>query len=109
MRISVSVLNKRTVHWAIRIRIQRLCRPVLSVLAGIALVASCARSQEFDLSSLSPYKPELRDDPLHCHGAVCSGVWGVIPVSGTALTQHLIHLWQENFLKLHPNVRFDDY
>src|SRR6266567_3498113 len=69
-------------------------------------------SQEFDLSGLPPYKwVPSEEDRLakHCHGAVCEGVWGVIRIHGTELTQHLVHLWQDNFLKLHPNIRFGDY
>ena len=69
-------------------------------------------SQAFDLSGLPPYKwAPSEEDRLakHCHGAVCEGVWGVIRIHGTELTQHLVHLWQDNFLKLHPNIRFGDY
>jgi len=69
-------------------------------------------SKEFDLSGLPPYKwAPSEEDKLskHCHGAVCEGVWGVIRIHGTELTQHLVHLWQDNFLKLHPNIRFGDY
>src|SRR6266545_1692548 len=77
--------------------------------AMLAFVTTSAYSQHLDLDSLAPYKPALRDDPEHCHGAVCTGVWGVIRISGTELTQHLIHLWEDNFLKLHPNIRFGDY
>ena len=69
-------------------------------------------SKEFDLSGLPPYKwAPSEEDKLakHCHGAVCEGVWGVIRIHGTELTQHLVHLWQDSFLKLHPNIRFGDY
>ena len=69
-------------------------------------------SREFDLSGLPSYKwAPSEEDKLakHCHGAVCEGVWGVIRIHGTELTQHLVHLWQDNFLKLHPNIRFGDY
>ena len=69
-------------------------------------------SKEFDLSGLPPYKwAPSEEDKLskHCHGAVCEGAWGVIRIHGTELTQHLVHLWQDNFLKLHPNIRFGDY
>jgi phosphate transport system substrate-binding protein len=82
------------------------------VLAAIGLTATGASSQEFDLSSLPPYMAAQPGGPAsaqHCHGAVCNGVWGVIRIHGTELTQHLIHLWQDNFLKLHPNVRYADY
>ena len=82
---------------------------ILVLFAMQALLATSTYSQEFDLNSLPPYKPAQKEDPEHCHGALCTGVWGVIRISGNELTQHLIHLWQDNFLKLHPNIRFGDY
>jgi phosphate transport system substrate-binding protein len=75
-------------------------------------VSSAAKAHDFDLSGLPPYQwvPSQEDRIAnHCHGAVCEGVWGVIRIHGTELTQHLVHLWQDNFLKLHPNIRFGDY
>ncbi len=33
---------------------------------------------------------------------------GVIRIHGTELTQHLIHLWEDGFLKQHPLPRFND-
>ena len=74
--------------------------------------SSAAESHDFDLTGLPPYEwvPSPEDKlSSHCHGAVCEGVWGVIRIHGTELTQHLVHLWQDNFLKLHPNIRFGDY
>ena len=70
---------------------------------------AAARSQDFDLKSLPGYTPREVQDPAHCHGAVCNGTWGVIRISGTELTQHLIHLWEDHFLKRNPNIRFGDY
>jgi phosphate transport system substrate-binding protein len=89
--------------------IRRSARRTLLVWAMIALMTPCAFAQDFDLSGLPPYKSEQKDDPQHCHGAVCNGAWGVIRIHGTELTQHLIHLWEDNFLKLNPNIRYADY
>lgn len=33
---------------------------------------------------------------------------GIIRIHGTELTQHLIHEWEDGFLKQHPLVRFED-
>jgi phosphate transport system substrate-binding protein len=66
----------------------------------------------FDLASLPAYKwePGPEYEPgKHCHNDHCDGEWGVIRIHATELTQHLIHLWQDHFLKLHPNMRFGDY
>jgi phosphate transport system substrate-binding protein len=76
---------------------------------ALALVAAAARNRGYDLQSLPAYTPQEARDPAHCHGAVCHGVWGVIRISGTELTQHLIHLWEDHFLKRNPNIRFGDY
>ena len=82
-------------------------------LSGLPQSApDAAKPHDFDLSGLPPYQwtPSQEDRTAnHCHGAVCEGVWGVIRIHGTELTQHLVHLWQDNFLKLHPNIRFGDY
>ena len=80
----------------------------MSVLA----IAVSSHAAGYDLSSLPAYKwepgPEY-ERGKHCHGAVCDGEWGVIRIHGTELTQHLVHLWQDHFLKLHPNIRYQDY
>ncbi|WP_263366260.1 PstS family phosphate ABC transporter substrate-binding protein [Edaphobacter bradus] len=77
----------------------RLCR----LLALIGLVSLMARrpalAQQYDLSGLPPYHDETNPQQLH----------GVIRIHGTELTQHLIHEWEDAFLKLHPLVRFGDY
>lgn len=85
--------------------------PQSALWTGLALafLAAAARSQGYDLKALPVYQPQEVQDPAHCHGAVCHGVWGVIRISGTELTQHLIHLWEDNFLKRNPNIRFGDY
>ena len=81
-------------------------------LLVLELFGTCAYAKDFDLASLPPYKwqpgPEY-ERGKHCHGAVCDGEWGVIRIHGTELSQHLVHLWQDDFLKLHPNIRFSDY
>lgn len=82
------------------------------MLLALVLATASAYSKDFDLASLPPYKWVPRNDAeaiKHCHGAVCDGEWGVIRIHGTELTQHLVHLWEDNFLKLHPNIRFGDY
>lgn len=85
--------------------------PQAALWSGLALafVSAAARSQGYDLKSLPVYTPQEVQDPGHCHGAVCHGVWGVIRISGTELTQHLIHLWEDDFLQRNPNIRFGDY
>src|SRR5258705_5194195 len=79
---------------------------------ALAIAALMCHGADFDLSSLPKYKwepgPEY-ERGKHCHGAVCDGEWGVIRIHGTELTQHLVHLWQDHFLKLHPNIRYQDY
>src|SRR5690348_2057313 len=92
-----------------RSRRRRLPRAALWSGLALALMAAGAHSQSFDLKSLPGYTPQRARDPAHCHGAVCHGVWGVIRISGTELTQHLIHLWEDHFLEGNPNVRFGDY
>jgi phosphate transport system substrate-binding protein len=83
-----------------------------ALLLPLALSGTCAYAADYDLASLPPYKwepgPEY-ERGKHCHGTVCDGEWGVIRIHGTELTQHLVHLWEDDFLKLHPNIRFSDY
>ncbi len=79
---------------------------------ALALAAAFSHAADYDLASLPAYKWEPGTEyerGLHCHGAVCDGEWGVIRIHGTELTQHLVHLWQDHFLKLHPNIRYQDY
>jgi phosphate transport system substrate-binding protein len=79
---------------------------------AFGFVLSLAHAQDFDLASLPSYEwkpgPEY-ERGTHCHGALCDGQWGVIRIHGSELTQHLVHLWEDHFLKLHPNIRFGDY
>ena len=88
---------------------RRLAQAALLSTLVLAFLPAAARSGDFDLKSLPGYTAQEINDPAHCHGAVCHGVWGVIRISGTELTQHLIHLWEDNFLKRNPNIRFGDY
>lgn len=73
------------------------------LVALISLVSLMARypalAQQYDLSGLPPYHDATNPQQLH----------GVIRIHGTELTQHLIHQWEDAFLKLHPLVRFGDY
>jgi phosphate transport system substrate-binding protein len=80
-------------------RRNRLQSAAQLMLVVIALVTSCAHAQEYNLSSLPVYHDDKGEQKLH----------GVIRIHGTELTQHLIHLWEDGFLKLHPLVRFGDY
>ena len=73
------------------------------LVALISLVSLMARypalAQQYDLSGLPAYHDATNPQQLH----------GVIRIHGTELTQHLIHQWEDAFLKLHPLVRFGDY
>jgi phosphate transport system substrate-binding protein len=84
-------------------------KPMIAVLA-IASFGACA--QGYDLSSLPPYKwepgPEY-ERGKHCHNDRCDGEWGVIRIHATELQETLIHRWQDHFLKLHPNMRYQLY
>lgn len=51
----------------------------------------------FDLTALTAY--ELPRALVH----------GVVRIHDTELTQHLVHLWQDRFLTLHPLVRYAEY
>jgi phosphate transport system substrate-binding protein len=79
--------------------VARICR--LLTLIGLLswLTRYPALAQQYDLSGLPPYHDETNTQQLH----------GVIRIHGTELTQHLIHQWEDAFLKLHPLVRFSDY
>jgi phosphate transport system substrate-binding protein len=86
--------------------------PAFAGMTALAIAACAAHAKDFDLSPLPAYRwqpgPEY-ERGKHCHGDVCDGEWGVIRIHGTELTQHLVHLWQDHFLKRHPNIRFGDY
>jgi phosphate transport system substrate-binding protein len=71
----------------------RLRVALLLFLTGV----SGAQAQAFDLDGLPAYDGSAR--PQH----------GVVRIHDTELTQHLVHLWQDHFLKLHPLVRYSEY
>lgn len=68
------------------------------LIPTLAALSRTAVAQQFDLGGLSPYR---YSNPQQLHG--------VIRIHGTELTQHLIHEWEDAFLKFHPLVRFGDY
>ena len=72
----------------------RLCSVLL--LLAAARVWS-APNAEFDLTALPPSGKGSAD--LH----------GVVRIHDTELTEHLVHLWEDGFLKLNPLVRYSEY
>jgi len=79
----------------------RLIAPSLKPLLAVALACAVGRAStpeaDFDLGALAPYAPGTAR--LH----------GVVRIHDTELTQHLVHLWEDAFLKLHPLVRYSEY
>jgi phosphate transport system substrate-binding protein len=69
----------------------------ISIAILLALAAVRAGAEDFDLSALPAY------------AANGPKVHGVVRIHDTELTQHLVHLWQDGFLKLHPLVRYSEY
>lgn len=67
-----------------------------AIAAGAAFAALGARAAEFDLSPLHAYRAE---QPQH----------GVVRIHDTELTQHLVHLWEDEFLKFQPLIRYSEY
>ena len=76
-----------------RVPIARVLRP--ATLAAVLAAGACAA--EFDLMALPAYS------------AGTPNVHGVVRIHDSELTQHLVHLWQDQFLKQHPLVRYDEY
>ena len=72
-------------------------KPILLLAAGFALAAARVRAGDFDLRPLPAYAPPA--SPVH----------GVVRIHDTELSQHLVHLWQDEFLKLQPLVRYSEY
>ena len=64
-----------------------------SLVSLFALMTSCAFAQDYDLSALPAYK-------------AAQNQLGVIRVHGSQLTVNLIHRWEEDFLQLHPDIRY---
>jgi phosphate transport system substrate-binding protein len=69
----------------------------LALTALLTFAATSAHAEDFDLAPLPAYAP----------GA--AKIHGVVRIHDTELTQHLVHLWQDGFLKLHPLVRYSEY
>ena len=67
-----------------------------AIVTGLAF-STLRAAPEFDLSRLPSYQ------------AATPNVHGVVRIHDTELTQHLVHLWQDRFLKLHPLVRYSEY
>jgi phosphate transport system substrate-binding protein len=80
-----------------------------ALLLAPGLACAARESAPFDLSGLPDYHPSRAGAAGHCHGAVCNGEWGVVRVQGSENFQELISAWQNDFLALHPNIRFADY
>jgi len=73
-------------------------RTAAAAAACVALVAaSAAPAVDFDLGGLPAYAESAPKQH------------GVVRIHDTELTQHLVHLWQDRFLKLHPLVRYAEY
>ncbi len=71
---------------------------VRAILLGLVLtVAPGVRAEGFDLAGLATY------------AAQTPNVHGVVRIHDSELTQPLVHLWQDRFLKLHPLVRYKEY
>ncbi len=68
----------------------------LPLLAAVAAGGCPGQEPAYDLDSLPSC---ARDAEVH----------GVIRIHGNELVQHLVHLWEDGFLKSHPLVRFSDY
>jgi phosphate transport system substrate-binding protein len=67
------------------------------LLGAMLALASVARGADFDPAGRPGYSAQTPN------------VHGVVRIHDSELTQHLVHLWQDGFLKLHPLVRYDEY
>lgn len=67
------------------------------ILAYSALLSFPLRAQQYtyDLSGLPSYQPEKNQV-------------GMLRIHGSQLSLHLIHTWEDAFLKLHPDIRYRD-
>lgn len=70
---------------------------ILVITAGLAGVARLCGQEQAAREELAPY------------GEGTDKVHGVIRIHDSELTQNLVHLWQDEFLKLHPLVRYKEY
>ena len=77
----------------------KIPRRLRLVCCWLALAGGAAgrAAPDFDLSRVPAYAP------------AASNVHGVIRIHDTELSQHLVHLWQDAFLKLHPLIRYSEY
>jgi phosphate transport system substrate-binding protein len=69
----------------------------LLLLLGAALTVVGGQAAGFEPAELLGYT------------AGTPNVHGVVRIHDSELTQPLVHLWQDRFLKLHPLVRYDEY
>jgi phosphate transport system substrate-binding protein len=74
----------------------RLHQVCAVALVGVGLHLAAGAAEGPDLGGLAPY------------AAVTPNVHGVVRIHDSELTQHLVHLWQDRFLKLHPLVRYKE-
>jgi hypothetical protein len=105
---------------------RRLWRGTIAMLMSGVLTGSAAAqaaapqkpSRELKVSAapVIPAPPELAAIntkrisllPAYDNHGDAGRLHGVIRIHGTELTQHLIHLWEDGFLKQHPLPRFND-
>lgn len=57
----------------------------------------------------APAAPEFDLTALPSCGAGDPDLHGVVRIHDTELSQHLVHLWEDGFLKLNPLVRYSEY
>src|SRR5258708_36059904 len=71
---------------------------IRAILLGAALaLGSVGRGEGSGLTGLPGYSAQTPN------------VHGVVRIHDSELTQPLVHLWQDRFLKLHPLVRYKEY
>lgn len=61
--------------------------------ALLLLLAPYALADDYELSALPDYRPP-------------KNLLGVVRVHGSQLTINLIHRWEEDFLRMHPDIRY---
>lgn len=94
----MSTICQRQFNQCVCFRSTRAASWVRLLLLTLVSLSGTGVAQQYDLTGLSPYH---YSSPQQLHG--------VIRIHGTELTQHLIHQWEDAFLKVHPLVRFGDY
>ena len=67
-------------------------RSTAAICAGLVL-ATGALAQPYDLGGVPAYEPP-------------KNLLGVLRIHGSQLTINLIHRWEEEFLRLHPDIRY---